>query len=110
MTEAKRPICIYHKNCADGFGAAWAVWKKHGDAFEYHASAYGDDPPDFHGRDVYMVDFSFKRPVMERILLAAETVTVLDHHKTAQADLEPLMKTGEIKGIFDTVLCSSCTR
>lgn len=22
-----KPLCIYHGNCADGFGAAWAVWK-----------------------------------------------------------------------------------
>lgn len=27
MTDVK-PLCIYHGNCADGFTAAWAVWKR----------------------------------------------------------------------------------
>lgn len=26
-----RTICIYHGNCADGFTAAWAVWKALGE-------------------------------------------------------------------------------
>jgi len=25
-----KPLCIYHGNCADGFTAAWAVWKRFG--------------------------------------------------------------------------------
>ena len=26
-----KPLVIYHKNCADGFGAAFAAWLKLGD-------------------------------------------------------------------------------
>lgn len=37
-------LCIYHGNCADGFGAAWAVWKKYPD-IEFHAGVYGEAPP-----------------------------------------------------------------
>ena len=28
----KPDICIYHGGCDDGFGAAWAVWKRWPDA------------------------------------------------------------------------------
>ena len=29
-TETKKPLVVYHDNCADGFGAAWAAYKKFG--------------------------------------------------------------------------------
>ena len=53
-------LCIYHGNCADGFGAAWAVRKRFGDEVEFHAGVYQTEPPDVSGRDVVMVDFSYK--------------------------------------------------
>jgi oligoribonuclease NrnB/cAMP/cGMP phosphodiesterase (DHH superfamily) len=82
-------IVFYHKNCADGFGAAWAAWKKFGDRAEYRAVQYGEavHPADMidlvSGRDVHILDFSFPRPVMELIFTHADHVTWLDHHKTA---------------------------
>lgn len=85
-----KPLCIYHGNCADGFGAAWAVRKFFGDGnVDFHAGVYQDAPPDVTGRDVYLVDFSYKRPVLETMAASASKVTVLDHHKTAEADLTP---------------------
>lgn len=94
-------LCIYHGNCADGFGAAWAVRKALGDAVEFHAGIYQDPPPDVAGRDVLMVDFAYKRPVIEEMAQKASSITVLDHHKTSQEDLEALLRVGVIKGIFD---------
>ena len=95
-------LCIYHGNCADGFGAAWVVRKALGaDKVEFHAGVYQNDPPDVTGRAVLMVDFSYKRAVMESIAAMANTVTVLDHHKTAAEDLQPLLDAGVIKGVFD---------
>lgn len=58
-------ICIYHGNCADGFGAAWAVRKALPDC-EFHAGIYQNTPPDVAGRDVVIVDFSYKRGVVSR--------------------------------------------
>jgi hypothetical protein len=80
-------ICIYHGNCADGFTAAWAVWRKFGDAVEYIPGVYGESPPDVTGKNVVIVDFSYKRPVLAEMLKAANSILVLDHHKTAEADL-----------------------
>lgn len=85
----KPDMCIYHGGCDDGFGAAWAVWKKWPDC-EFITGVYGKEPPDVTGKHVLLVDFSYKRPVMERLVLAAASVTVLDHHKTAEAELSCL--------------------
>jgi oligoribonuclease NrnB/cAMP/cGMP phosphodiesterase (DHH superfamily) len=81
---------IYHGNCADGFSAAWCFWRKYGTGADYHAGVYQQDPPDVTGREVYMVDFSYKRPVVEEMLRVAANVTLIDHHKTAIEDLQPL--------------------
>jgi oligoribonuclease NrnB/cAMP/cGMP phosphodiesterase (DHH superfamily) len=84
------PLVIYHGNCADGFGAAWCFWRKYRDGADYHAGVYSDPPPDVTGRDVYLVDFSYKRPAVEAMLTEAHSVTLIDHHKTAIEDLQPL--------------------
>lgn len=84
----KPDICIYHGNCADGFTAAWAVWKRFGGDVEYVPGAYGSPPPDCAGKTVLVVDFSYKRDVMLEMAKRANGVLVLDHHKTAKDDLE----------------------
>lgn len=94
-------LCIYHGNCADGFGAAWAMRQAHPDT-EFYPGVYQDPPPPTAGRDVYLVDFAYKAPVMEEIAQGARSVTVLDHHKSAIEDLAPLVARGLIGGVFDT--------
>ena len=43
MTQPTLPLIIYHDNCADGFGAAWAAYKKFGaDGAEYLPMNYND--------------------------------------------------------------------
>ena len=86
-----KPLCIYHGNCADGFGAAWAVREALGaEHVDFHAGVYQNAPPDVQGRDVIMVDFSYKRPVLDEMVRKARTVLVLDHHETAAEDLAGL--------------------
>lgn len=96
-----RPLVIYHGNCADGFSAAWCFWRKYGPDADYVAGVYQQDPPDVRGRDVFLVDFSYKRAVVERMLADANSVCLIDHHKTAIEDLQPLFMqdswTGEPK-------------
>lgn len=85
-----RPLVIYHGNCADGFSAAWCFWRKYGTGADYVAGVYQQDPPDVVGRDVYLVDFSYKRTVVEIMMKTARSVSLIDHHKTAMEDLRPL--------------------
>lgn len=89
--DAYKPsIMLYHANCADGFGAAWAAWMKWGDAVDYRPVSYGEEPPaDMVGKHVLIGDFSFKRDVMREIGQQAASVIVLDHHESAEAELEP---------------------
>lgn len=86
-----KKLCIYHANCADGFGAAWVVRRALGDDnVEFFAGKYGTLPPDCAGRDVIIVDFSYKRDVMVKLAEEAKSVLVIDHHKTAADSLTDL--------------------
>lgn len=87
--DEKPPLVISHYPCLDGFTAAWACWLKHPDA-EFVHGVHGQPPPDVAGRDVFVLDFSYKRIAMEAVCKAAKTVLILDHHKSAQADLAGL--------------------
>ena len=84
-------LILYHSNCYDGFGAAFAAWKYFGTTAEYRPVGYNKPiPVDAHSfRHVYIVDFSYPRE--ELIRLADSTrVVVLDHHKTAEENLRGL--------------------
>jgi len=82
-----RPICIYHGGCADGFTAAWAVWKRFGNSYDYHPGVYNNAPPDVTDRDVVIVDFSYKYDTLVEMSWKARSMLILDHHKTAAEDL-----------------------
>lgn len=85
-------VVIYHDKCMDGFSAAWAIWKRWGDAPDYVACNYGMQPPPvLAGKHVLVVDFSFPRVILDYMVgvAGATSVIIIDHHKTAQADLEP---------------------
>jgi oligoribonuclease NrnB/cAMP/cGMP phosphodiesterase (DHH superfamily) len=94
-------ICIYHDNCADGFGAAWVVRKALGTDIELYAAKHGDTPPDVTGKNVFIVDFSYPREALIAMAKAAQSLVVLDHHKTAQADLLDLPAAAGLNVIFD---------
>lgn len=93
-------VCIYHANCTDGFGAAYAMWKRWKDA-EYIPASYGGEPPDVAGKDVYVLDFSYSEDQMRELAEKANSVTVLDHHKTAQEALQKLIDERVIDGEFN---------
>lgn len=88
-----KPLIIYHKNCADGFGAAWAAYRKFGeDGAEYLALEYNSSKEETldmgfstnrFGRDIYILDFSFSPEVMYYLRQLAKSITWLDHHKSA---------------------------
>ena len=86
----KNIVVLYHKNCLDGFAAAYAAYHKFGTAAEYVAVNYNELPPDVVGKEVYIVDFSYPRQILLRMQQEANFLLVLDHHKTAQEDLQGL--------------------
>ena len=103
-------LCIYHGNCADGFGAAWVVRKALGPEVEFYAAGHGHLPLDVSGRHVLIVDFAYDYATLMAMAAQALSILVLDHHKTAQADLlkvpvagafgEPV-EGGNVHALFD---------
>lgn len=86
------PLVIYHANCWDGFCAAWLLRKEMPDA-EFHPAHYGTEPPNhsvLSGRQVFIVDFSYKRAVLSQMAQVCNRIIVLDHHKTAEEELKGL--------------------
>lgn len=83
------PLVIYHGDgCRDGFCAAWVAWQtKTLRGAEFLAMSHGEQPPDVTERKVFILDFSFPAPVLHAMCEQAESLVLIDHHKTAQASL-----------------------
>lgn len=79
-------VCIYHADCADGFGAAYIVYKYFDGNVKLIAARYSDDLPDIKPSDiVIMVDFSYKLEQLQRLVAEKKpsVVLIIDHHKSA---------------------------
>lgn len=86
-------VVIYHGFCTDGFGAAYVAWKKFGNLATYIGRCRDDTPfnPDlFIGKEVYVVDYSFPLEEMLSYQAVAKSFIVIDHHISAQKDVESL--------------------
>lgn len=84
---------LYHASCLDGFGAAYAAWKVFGDEADYVPVKYQEPWPahvDPIGNEIYIVDFSYPRETLLLQHELAESLLVIDHHKTAQEALAGL--------------------
>lgn len=101
-------LCIYHGNCQDGFGAAWAVWTRFGDAVEYVPGFYGQEPPDVSGKSVVMVDFSYKYDVLAAMSWKAKRIVILDHHKSAAEDLARLPSFDGTEASIEVAVRETC--
>lgn len=75
---------LYHGRCPDGLAAAWAVRKILGENAEYVPMEYDTPAPNVTGRNVVIVDFSFKPMTMRILEEQAARVVMLDHHATAK--------------------------
>lgn len=89
MIKKVENVILYHRNCSDGFGAAWAAWKKFGKKAEYIGVNHQELPPKgLGGKNVYLVDFSYPVKIIKELLKTTKSLTILDHHITAK----PLME------------------
>lgn len=85
---------LYHANCPDGFGAAYAAWKKFGDAAKYIPINYGDPFPELpKSADVLMVDVSYPTARHFELRDLVNSVMVVDHHASAMNDIGALPNT-----------------
>lgn len=104
---------LYHKNCFDGFTAAWVhrmyVDGARPNATDYYPCAYGEFFPEevMDGvmaglyNKIIIADFTFPRDVITGLLDENAVVEVYDHHKTAEKDLAGLVSTTNLRLVFD---------
>jgi hypothetical protein len=79
---------LYHKDCPDGFGAAWAISKFWGAKATYLPLSHTDKLPEIpDGSFVIFADIARKRADLLALAARMHFVTILDHHKSAAADL-----------------------
>lgn len=91
LDHIEHPLVIYHDRCGDGWAAAFLATRRWSDA-ELRPANHGDEPPyeDAKNRNVLVLDFSFSRERLEKLRAVAKTLLVLDHHASAQRDLDGL--------------------
>ena len=94
-------LVIYHADCPDGFGAAYAAWLALGEQADYLPCKHGDPAPDVSGRQVYILDFSFDPDLLGTMSERAASITLLDHHQTAHDRLRCLSCGPRFRMLFD---------
>ncbi|MBI2609690.1 hypothetical protein HYW53_00750 [Candidatus Giovannonibacteria bacterium] len=77
----KNILVLYHKDCYDGFGAAWAAWKKFGKKADYLAIKHSDTPLKTINKIIFLLDISYGHSQM-KALLEKNEVILIDHHLT----------------------------
>lgn len=77
---------LYHADCPDGFGAAYAAWRRFGDGAAYRPLHHGQpwEMAEIAGHAVYILDFSFPPDVLEAMADLASSVVQIDHHASAR--------------------------
>jgi hypothetical protein len=92
---------LYHANCYDGFGAAYAAWKALDCPAKFIPVSYGQPPPNTQDADeIFILDFSYDAEVLMEMAKYAKVI-VLDHHKTAEEKLKPLIGKQNPHVVFD---------
>ena len=82
----KNIVILYHAECSDGFGGAWAAWKKFGSRAAYIPLYHHNPPPvGLRGKEVYMIDFTYNEPVVKKLLKENNRVTSIDHHESQES-------------------------
>lgn len=84
-------VILFHKGCTDGWCAAYVAQKRYPGA-ELFGVGYGDPLPieEVNGKDVLVVDFSWRRQDVLKLNQITKSLTIYDHHKTAEKELDGL--------------------
>ncbi|MFA5099064.1 MAG: DHHA1 domain-containing protein [Candidatus Paceibacterota bacterium] len=76
----KNIIILYHDDL-DGFGAAWAAWKKFGNKADYLAVDYTKSmPTGLKNKEIYILDFCYPEAEIKALLKNNKKLVVIDHH------------------------------
>ena len=82
-------VVIYHGDCRDGFGAAFAAWKKFGDTASFFPAFDRINPPEgLQNKSVYILDYSYPLEVLQKLNEENKLLVVIDHHISAKTTIE----------------------
>lgn len=89
MENTQDIVVIYHDQCRDGFGAAYAAWKKFGTKATYIPRKTQEPVPEgLVGKELYIVDYSYSKEDLQKLVDINTSVVVIDHHQTSQEAVE----------------------
>lgn len=84
-------IVIYHGDCHDGFGGAFAAWKKFRDSAAYIPAHDRSQPEiDVTGKETYIIDYSYPKEMLLKLQQKAERLVILDHHISAKESVKAI--------------------
>ena len=94
----KNIVVLYHKDCTDGFSAAWVAWKKFGNKADYIGINPGTAPINgLEGKEIYTVDLIYPVQYLSKLIAANKKFVAIDHHISNQKAFETVKE-----GLFDT--------
>lgn len=102
----KRIYVVYHGNCLDGYGAAWAAYKLFGDEAEYvpafpgggFSTTLNEIPSEI---TLYMVDIAARPEDLDVLAARMAKVVVIDHHQTAMEWYEGYTPPDNVEVVMD---------
>lgn len=78
-------VILYHADCNDGFGGAWAAWKKFGDSADYIPIEHQKPlPKRLSGRKIFFIDIIPDETTLKKVISENVSVIAIDHHKTSE--------------------------
>jgi oligoribonuclease NrnB/cAMP/cGMP phosphodiesterase (DHH superfamily) len=85
-TPRQKIVVVYHGDCPDGFGGAWAAWKKFGARAAYLPARDRNAPPcKLKDKEVYLIDYTYEPAVVKKLIKDNIRVTAIDHHVSQEA-------------------------
>ena len=88
LLKASKNLIIYHQvkrgtDCPDGL-ASMHIARNALQAADILPHSYGEEPPSVEGySNIYILDYSFKRDILQSWKDKGIELVILDHHKTA---------------------------
>lgn len=84
--KTTKNIVVFHHDDPDGFGGAWAAWKKLKDKADYIPLSNDRDVLErlnLQNKEIYIIDYSFKPEEMRKLVETNKKVVLIDHHLTS---------------------------
>lgn len=96
-------LVIYHHPCCDGMGCKFCAKTYFSTKYPdknviYYPTSHYKPPPDVTGKNVLICDFSYKKDILLDMISKANSLLILDHHKSAEKELEDI---DDVYKVFD---------